>query len=367
MTLPTTRPARLLIPVLITTFVACSLFEPDEKTCPPSYRKSGDDCILDTTSHDFTWETDVLAQAGYIYGVFALSPTDVWVVGDFQDYDPPSLRINAAHWDGTSWERRAAEPKPVANDVIAFAPDDVWMAAGIPMHWDGSNWNNYHLWEMGVLSVTDGGTISVWGTSSSDLYFAGRLGTFVHYDGETFTIIPTNTDMRLQSMAGTTKGNVWITGDLSAVRSKLFSFRKGTWSTVWDVDHPFFDFQDEYGYDYVSVEALFVVNDDYLVLNVAGRDQMISIHRLDNFSNFDTLSSPETSWLKAADGNDINDFFFVGQNDAMFHYNGASFKTFEFGSNPLSVWWQDVDQIGDYVFVVGSTDQGPTVLRGIRN
>jgi hypothetical protein len=86
-----------------------------------------------------------------LYGVEALAPNDVWVVGQTapNGYD---LGPFAAHFDGTSW-RQVAVPAPPfdrggrVNDIVALSPTDIYavgatgQSAALVVHWNGSSWS----------------------------------------------------------------------------------------------------------------------------------------------------------------------------------------------------------------------------------
>lgn len=88
----------------------------------------------------------------------ALSSTDVWAVGvdteHLTGYDSASCLI--VHFDGTKWTRlpcnTTGDHGPVLNSVTALSPTDVWavgndfsdtggaVTRNLALHWDGSSW-----------------------------------------------------------------------------------------------------------------------------------------------------------------------------------------------------------------------------------
>jgi hypothetical protein len=90
------------------------------------------------------------------WGLTALSPTDVWAVGSaFDAYEHPRAAI--AHWDGASWQD---VPSPVVTgvnmsqlaSVAAISPTDIWAVGEsgdegsltfftLTEHWDGTSWS----------------------------------------------------------------------------------------------------------------------------------------------------------------------------------------------------------------------------------
>ncbi|HEX4655926.1 MAG TPA: alkaline phosphatase family protein [Streptosporangiaceae bacterium] len=89
-----------------------------------------------------------------LFGASALSPSDVWVVGD-QEGSDHTFQTLVEHWDGSSWTVvPTPDPGSAGNHlyaVDAVSPDDVWAAGmqlngnspdqGLVEHWDGHKWS----------------------------------------------------------------------------------------------------------------------------------------------------------------------------------------------------------------------------------
>ena len=65
---------------------------------------------LDTTSHNFTWQTFTFGQhsSSTLYDVAIINENNIWAVGEIYMNDslgnPDPNLYNAVQWDGTSWE-----------------------------------------------------------------------------------------------------------------------------------------------------------------------------------------------------------------------------------------------------------------------
>ncbi len=176
---------------------------------------------IDTTSHNFVWEIDTLGEDGsYLKDVAIVDENNIWVVGMIRTDEPdtanglPYTKYNAAHWNGNQWELIKVLSGHTANTGIQyFSENDIWVTSGIPIHWNGQEWTYYHLWDMGVLGPNDGGVTEIWGTSSSNIYFAGRNGSIVHYDGVGFEKIESGGTVRLIDVEGSPDGEyVFVAG-----------------------------------------------------------------------------------------------------------------------------------------------------------
>lgn len=171
---------------------------------------------------------------GYFLGVDASSARDVWAVGGTGWFSPASTL--AEHWNGSSW-RQVATPDPAGGGdfagVAATSPSNAWAvgAAGhgpgltsptAPLieYWNGKNWTIQKIQE-----PANGGQFSaVAALSASNAWAAGYAGdanegtgqTLIeHWDGKTWTTVPTPTDGKasfLQSITVISSDNAWAVG-----------------------------------------------------------------------------------------------------------------------------------------------------------
>jgi len=194
---------------------------------------------MDTTSHNFVWTIDTLGDYGsYLNDVAIIDENNVWVVGYIKT---DSGTFNAAHWDGEEWELIKVLTGFTANTSIwYFSENNIWITSGLPIHWNGTEWTLFHLWDMGVLGPDDGGVTSVWASSPTNIYFVGRKGSIVHYDGSGFTRMESGTEVDLRDVWGTVNEKtgetvVWASGyDDESPATALLVSRNGQWSSVYD-------------------------------------------------------------------------------------------------------------------------------------
>jgi hypothetical protein len=71
-----------------------------------------------------TWQESITAPVGFPHGLTAISPTNVWVVGDF----------GISHWDGMTWTSSDAGSDAFGN--IWWDGKQIWAVAagGIIRH-----------------------------------------------------------------------------------------------------------------------------------------------------------------------------------------------------------------------------------------
>ncbi|MGI8680786.1 MAG: hypothetical protein ACR2JO_01365 [Mycobacteriales bacterium] len=166
-----------------------------------------------------------------MFGVAAISRTDVWGVGDFQS------QALANHWDGTGWTR-VPTPTPdqytrdIFHGVGGASSGDVW-AVGYtesgqtgevtPLieHWNGSAWTKtpYRLPYGNTYGVFDGVTAlsatDAWAVGVTYPYHAPLIE---HWDGRRWTPVtgiasPTSVGIdRLRAVTAVSPTDIWAVG-----------------------------------------------------------------------------------------------------------------------------------------------------------
>lgn len=170
-----------------------------------------------------TWEVITTpnsagATQSVVRDIDALSPNDVWAVGNYLNSNSHSFAFSL-HWDGSTWtEIPTPSPSscvPCTNvflwAVDALGPNDVWACGDkyvqgpdgfqgshvLVMHWDGTSWT-----VMNTPLLNGGGDIllGVTAIASNDVWFFGDalyqgpsspdLAIAMHWNGSTFEFIP---------------------------------------------------------------------------------------------------------------------------------------------------------------------------------
>ena len=160
----------------------------------------------DTTSHDFTWQTDTIGAQGVFYDVAIINDTLAYAVGEIFLRDStgqidPQL-YNVAVWNGTDWILSRATNVPL-RAVFAFAENDIWAGSSAPYHWNGTNWTGYN-----VTGIFGGNINKIWGSSSSDVYIVGTNGSIAHFNGSSWQKVESgerNPNFRFTDVWGSTK------------------------------------------------------------------------------------------------------------------------------------------------------------------
>ena len=143
----------------------------------------------DTTSHLVLWRTDTIGYGGALKDIAIISEDNIWAVGEIYLKDSTGQfdreLYNVLQWNGVRWNPRriyfyfgGVRYLSSCEAVLAFGPDDVWLACNAPRHWDGQSLNNVDVTEL----VGSGQINAMGGKSSTDFYVAGNNGTFAHFD-----------------------------------------------------------------------------------------------------------------------------------------------------------------------------------------
>jgi hypothetical protein len=128
------------------------------------------------------------SQRSYIlYAVAALSPSDVWAVGDYVSH--PTHPV-IAHWDGRAL---SVVPNPMSQHdgaglrtLAAVAPNDIWAAGpSTLLHWNGKAWHSVAT-PIGedFVSLTVGQDHTLWGLGGSS------GGSVARWDGKGWHTLP---------------------------------------------------------------------------------------------------------------------------------------------------------------------------------
>lgn len=165
---------------------------------------------------------DAMGQAittNHLRSVWARASDDVWAVGD---------QGTVLHFDGVTW--RAAQ-SGISDDLFgvwAAGPNDVWATGGsgnpsqdvgVILHFDGAAWS---VVRRGLKRVD-----AVWGSSASDVWFAGTAGTLLRWNGTMLTAVASNTTRDIVDLTGNGT-RAWAVGSSGLI----LSWNGASWSEV---------------------------------------------------------------------------------------------------------------------------------------
>jgi hypothetical protein len=169
------------------------------------------------------WRQVVMAQPAtqhaLLQGVADLGSSDAWAVGFTGDVAPGTSSLSGGlveHWDGTRWQI-VSTPGSAAETLTAVAgtgPDDVWAAGAMNLgapppagdntffeHFNGTSWRavpgpagNFSEDPVEVTALAAISPNDVWAVGTQNPELSGQPGSLnlaAHWDGKTWTVVPT--------------------------------------------------------------------------------------------------------------------------------------------------------------------------------
>jgi hypothetical protein len=339
-----------------------------EEPVEPDNGDSGRLPPLDTTSHDFVWQSQTFGGEfafSVFYDVAIINDTCIWAVGELNLKDSLGnidyICYNAAQWDGKNWTIKRISPwyrdsyiTAPLYCVFAFSEKDIWCSLGVPIHGDGKSWTFYQLWDMGVVGPNDGGATRIWGTSSNNIYFGDQKGTIVHYDGTNFQKLPTLTTLEVKGIWG---GKNPLTG-----KTEILAVASGPDTSVMmlRLDDATVAPVSKKGLDWYLGDVWFDAGRKYYVV---GYD-IYSTSFVDTATPWRTEPNPTRCYMASIRGNNANDLFTVGAYGATLHYNGATWK--DYPELWMSGMFNAVAIKGNLVVIVGEIGNSAIIVMGRR-
>lgn len=301
---------------------------------------------MDTTSHNFTWQTFTFGDAGAgsstLYDVAIIDENNIWAVGEIYMNDslgnPDSKIYNAMHWNGSGWELKripillnGTPFYPVIKSIFAFNGNDIWFEAGI--HWDGLTFK-----QIPFNIQWNGNVNKMWGTSGNDLYAVGNNGNIAHWDGSQWAKIESGTTTSIKDIWGVhyddlnsfilcAVTNVASSGDRKILRINNNNVSDFLWDTGRRVQSVWFQ---NYYFFYACGGGVFSL-------------------KKNNF--WEEITAVPLYYTQEIRGNNLNDVMVVGDFGLLAHFNGLSWKVF---SNPTADIYYSCALTSNRVLTVGS-------------
>jgi hypothetical protein len=313
---------------------------------------------LDTTSHQFTWETTVLGDGGssIFYDVAIVNDTLAYAVGevyvrDSSGYLDP-LPYNLAVWNGRQWQLRKLTYRgtpPVIRFVFAVSERDIWFDPWF--HWNGERFS-----EVSIDPVLYGvGWNKMWGSSAGRLYVVGNNGALAYSDnsGITWRRVESGTSSAINDVFGavpTSGQTVWFaaaSNRYSSGERKLLRMSSNgvldtlAWSpgrrlhTVW----------------YSSLRRIIVGGGGVHMGGPRGWEEVVE------------LPSYYSTRIR---GNGQNDVWVVGAFGRVGHFNGVGWRSYAEAALADGTY-EGLAVSGGQILAVGQSGNRAVILRGRRN
>ncbi len=167
---------------------------------------------LNTTSHNFTWQTFTFGGIGgssVLNDVAIIDENNIWAVGAIYA-DTTGQAYNAVHWNGSTWELKKIyfptvcgssdlTPYP-AKAIFAFEDGKIWISSSgdkIAILQNGIQIDKYCLPTNVSMSIN-----KIWGENSNDIYIVGELGSIAHYQNGNWIKIESGTNLNIVDIWG---------------------------------------------------------------------------------------------------------------------------------------------------------------------
>ncbi|HSD62327.1 MAG TPA: hypothetical protein VLB50_00960, partial [Ignavibacteriaceae bacterium] len=320
---------------------------------------------MDTTSHDFTWQSWTFGgQAGSctLYDVAIIDENNIWAVGEIYLLDtlgqPDPLPYNAVHWDGNQWQLKRIQTIFRGNlitvpleGIFAFTATDIWAVGSLPIQGDGENWVMYD-----VRSIVDPNLSlsKAWGSSTNDMYFAGRSGSIAHYLNGQWSKIESGTDANVNDLWGVTKESKDQIKLFCAVPSG-YDPSKRRILTINETNSI-----DSIHWNGKVVTSIWTNNGKFLYTSGDG----IYNNKAGNWTGEISIPFYYTNRIR---GNYLNDIFVCGNYGFLAHFNGMNWKVYdEFLQMNTSVF-RSIALNNNIVAAVGFNGESALIIIGISN
>jgi len=230
-------------------------------------------------------------STNFLYGVAAISSTDVWAVGEYSNGNGGLTLVE--HWNGAHWKVVAS---PNVNNslsdslsgVAAIAANNVWAVGSyydasntqqtLIEHWDGAKWSI-------VQSQGMGGLNGVAAIASNDVWAVGSISVnniqylTEHWNGSSWSVVsssgPGLVINILNGIAAISANNVWAVGDdadsatpSAQYRPLIEHWNGSSWSVVTSPVKGTSDFLS--GIAAVSASNVWAVGNDRTILDPYG-------------------------------------------------------------------------------------------------
>ncbi len=308
---------------------------------------------MDTTSHDFTWEIDTLGNLmGFgMMDVAIINDTCVWIAGEINVMDSlgnwKDFSYNVARWNGASWSLMTSMDSAYGYyqnySIFAFNDSDLWVGGKMPQHWDGREWTTPGSWRWGGLRI-----MTIWGTSSINMYAGSDYGNIFHFDGMNWNKIEIGTSFNVMDFWGSTNRN---TGEMEIL------------AVASNVVYPF-----EHCILQISGSTVSTLNDSGIISPIwgvwfeAGREYYVAGLRIyrnhDPYKNKLWLPDSEMSsfsymYMNSIRANGINDVIVANDFGDIFHFNGFTSRNYKQQIGLEDVMYHSVAIRGDLAIAVG--------------
>ncbi|MCX6150627.1 MAG: hypothetical protein NTX22_08905 [Ignavibacteriales bacterium] len=283
---------------------------------------------LDTTSHNFTWQTFTFGdETSVLFDVAIIDENNIWAVGEIYLKDslgnPDPTFYNLAKWNGVAWKFEKVYYFYQGNPSLAhlksiFVFNDKDILIGGFIHWTGNGLESIPL---NISFPSDANKI--WGKSSKDFYIVGNSGNIAHYQNGSWQKIESGTTSDLLDIYGDEQ-NIFIAGYRDFKPSVLLKSKDGAFQKIIEEENNLFNYRS----DFISgaIKSVWLKNKKLFTLT------WFDLYR----SEIKTDGTAQAIWkgniqdwgMVGVRGNDVNDIIACGAFGRVWHYSGITWQRF---------------------------------------
>jgi hypothetical protein len=336
---------------------------------------------LDTTSHNFTWQTfefgEITSQS-HLFDVAIIDENDIWAVGEIYMNDslgnPDPSSYNAVHWNGQSWEPKriyyygacSAVTYPPLTAIWSFDANNIVVTNGGSIGWFNGSTINL---DCRVNPLLTGAINKIWGSSRNDLYVVGGAGSIANYNGNSWTKIESGTSLFLADIAVNNSGEIFICGGnpsfgqgiiLKSSNGNNFStFAVGANIPASQLFNP-----NLYG----SFSSIWFDQNNTLYSggNILFQNKFNSWSYVNSLPENFIGGNPGVhyrGYITKVRGVASNDMWIVGDRNTLRHFNGSSWEQIGMPYDPqVDLVWRGMQTNDDMTVVVGSHNRKAIIM-----
>jgi hypothetical protein len=276
---------------------------------------------MDTTNHNFSWQSFEFGQhsSSVLYDCTIISSDNIWCVGEIYMNDslgqPDPLLYNAVHWDGNQWELKRITVNfrgflitTSLQGIFAFSPTQIWLAGGLAIFGDGTNWTPY---DVRLITGIDELSLSkAWGSNPDNMYFVGRNGSIAHYNGSPVAAGWT----RIESGTALNIGNIWGISDRKGGHNKYLAAGDAMLILNQENEVTFIDPEPN-----IFINSLWGITNN--LIYTAGNGVVLFRN-----NKWEKIDRPDVNTIYSIRGNNFNNVFGISSAFSVIHFNGLNWQ-----------------------------------------
>jgi hypothetical protein len=329
---------------------------------------------LDTTSHNFIWQTFTFGDGGagssVLYDVTIINENDIWAVGEIYANDSLAY-YNAVHWNGKEWNKiRLTFNNSYGQTfivsyktILAFNNHDLWFAADQLIHWDGNTFRSIEI----PTDIFHSWINRISGNSTTDFNIVGNSGNSAHYNGNTWNKIESGTTMDLYDIYSNNGKDIYVSGgNFSTSDGILLKGNANGFQTLKEGKNNTGQLFKPYFAGIAKTVWVSNTNTVYFGGNLLYRykDGKYDLVRSlpGNYLNGNT-NGQYWGFISQVRGNGDNDIIMAGEGNTMRHFNGATWQQLGMPYSYNSEYtWLSVSMKDNLIVSVGRTNTQGVIM-----